>query len=75
MPNALWILYFHSIGPIIASPVLSLAIAILIKAYDGGPVFYKQDRLTKDGRVFTDSEVSKYEGAVREEGRPSGYER
>lgn len=38
-------------GLILASPFM-LVIAILIKAYDGGPVFYKQKRLTKDGRVF-----------------------
>ena len=36
---------------VILSP-LFLLIAILIKAYDGGPVFYKQERLTKNGRVF-----------------------
>lgn len=29
-----------------------LVIAILVKAYDGGPVFYRQPRLTKDGKVF-----------------------
>ncbi|MGN0354857.1 MAG: sugar transferase [Muricoprocola sp.] len=38
-------------GLIIASPFM-IIIAILIKAYDGGPVFYKQKRLTKDGKVF-----------------------
>ena len=42
---------FSLLGLIIASPFM-LLIAILIKTYDGGPVFYKQDRLTKDGRVF-----------------------
>lgn len=31
---------------------LFLVIAILIKAYDGGPVLYKQPRLTIDGKVF-----------------------
>ena len=36
---------------IITSPVM-LITAIAIKAYDGGPVFYKQERLTKDGKVF-----------------------
>ncbi len=36
---------------VVFSPVLLLS-ALLIKAYDGGPVFYKQERLTKDGRVF-----------------------
>jgi exopolysaccharide biosynthesis polyprenyl glycosylphosphotransferase len=36
---------------IILSPLL-LLIALLVKCYDGGPVFYKQERLTIDGRVF-----------------------
>lgn len=36
---------------ILFSPFLIL-IAVLVKAYDGGPVFYKQERLTKDGEVF-----------------------
>ena len=31
---------------------LFLVIAILIKAYDGGPVLYSQERLTEDGRIF-----------------------
>ncbi len=38
-------------GLIIASPFM-LIIAIAIKAEDGGPVFFKQARCTKDGRVF-----------------------
>lgn len=36
---------------VVASPVM-LVIAILIKTYDGGPVFFKQQRLTKDGKIF-----------------------
>ena len=40
------------VGLIITSPIL-LITAILIKAYDGGPVFYKQVRLTKDGKKFS----------------------
>lgn len=36
---------------IVASPVM-LVIGIAIKAYDGGPVFFTQSRLTRDGRVF-----------------------
>lgn len=36
---------------IVASPILLLT-AIAIKATDGGPVFYKQCRLTKDGKRF-----------------------
>ena len=42
---------FSLIGLVVASPFM-LVIAILIKAYDGGPVFYRQPRLTKDGKVF-----------------------
>ncbi len=38
-------------GLILLSPLL-LLIALLVKAYDGGPVFYKQERLTQDGKVF-----------------------
>lgn len=38
-------------GLILASPIM-LVIAGLIKAYDNGPVFYKQKRLTLDGKVF-----------------------
>lgn len=36
---------------VILSPIL-LLIAVLVKVYDGGPVFYKQERLTSDGQVF-----------------------
>lgn len=36
---------------VVFGPLL-LVIAILIKAYDGGPVFYRQERLTQNGRVF-----------------------
>lgn len=39
------------IGLVIASPIL-LAAAIAIKATDGGPIVYKQQRLTKDGELF-----------------------
>lgn len=39
------------IGLIIASPIM-LITALCIKIYDGGPVFYTQERLTKDGRIF-----------------------
>ena len=42
---------FSLMGLILASPFM-IIIAILIKAYDRGPVFYKQERLTQDGRVF-----------------------
>lgn len=39
------------IGLTVASPIL-LAIALAIKLYDGGPVLFTQDRLTKDGKIF-----------------------
>ncbi|MBQ4154719.1 MAG: sugar transferase [Clostridia bacterium] len=39
------------IGLIIASPIMIL-IALGIKLYDGGPVFFKQNRVTKDGKIF-----------------------
>ena len=39
-----------SLALVLFSPVF-LVVSILIKR-DGGPVFYKQDRLTKDGKVF-----------------------
>lgn len=40
-----------SVGLILTSPIL-LVTAIAIKATDGGPVFYRQQRLTKDGKPF-----------------------
>lgn len=39
------------IGCVIASPFM-LIIAIAIKLYDGGPIFYKQERMTQGGRPF-----------------------
>lgn len=36
---------------IVASPIM-LVVAIAIKAYDGGPAFYKQERATLHGRKF-----------------------
>lgn len=39
------------IALVILSPVM-LVVAIAIKKTDGGPVFYKQVRLTKDGETF-----------------------
>ena len=39
------------VGIVIAFPFM-LVIAIAIKLYDGGPVIYKQERLTRDGKVF-----------------------
>ena len=39
------------LGIIILSPLMAI-VGIAIKAYDGGPVLYKQTRLTKDGKHF-----------------------
>ena len=36
---------------VITSPFM-LLVAIAIKAYDGGPIFYSQVRLTKDNKIF-----------------------
>lgn len=40
-----------AIALVVASPFM-IATAIAIKAYDGGPVFYAQKRLTLNGKVF-----------------------
>ncbi|MDY4000752.1 MAG: exopolysaccharide biosynthesis polyprenyl glycosylphosphotransferase [Blautia sp.] len=40
-----------ALGIVVSSPLM-LFIAILIKAYDRGPVFYLQDRLTMNGKTF-----------------------
>lgn len=42
---------FSLIGLVISAPFF-LIVAVLIKATDGGPVFYKQIRLTKDRKEF-----------------------
>ena len=39
------------VGIIVTSPVM-LLLALLVKCYDGGPVFYLQDRLTLKGKSF-----------------------
>ena len=44
-------LVLSAIALVITSPFF-LIIAVLIKLTDGGPVFYKQKRLTKDRKVF-----------------------
>ena len=38
-------------GIIISSPIM-LACAIAIKLDDGGPILFKQNRITKDGKIF-----------------------
>ena len=42
---------FSTIALIVSSPVFVIT-AIAIKAVDGDPVFYRQRRLTKDGKLF-----------------------
>lgn len=42
---------FSIIGLVIASPIMMIT-AICIRLEDGGPVIYRQTRLTKDGREF-----------------------
>lgn len=44
-------LLISGIGLIIFSPIF-LLIALSIKLYDKGPVFFKQNRVTKDGKIF-----------------------
>ena len=39
------------IAIVVAAPIM-LVIALCIKLYDGGPVFFVQDRLTEGGKVF-----------------------
>jgi len=39
------------IGLILALPLL-LTVSVIIKLYDGGEVFYKQERVTKDNKIF-----------------------
>ena len=40
-----------AVGIIISSPIMAIC-AIAVKAYDRGPVFYRQERLTKNGAPF-----------------------
>ena len=44
-------LIVSSIGILIAGPIMLIE-ALAIKLGDGGPVFYKQERLTRDGETF-----------------------
>lgn len=45
---------------IVTSPIM-LIVAIAIKLYDGGPVFFKQKRCTLDGKVF---EIHKFRSMI-----------
>jgi lipopolysaccharide/colanic/teichoic acid biosynthesis glycosyltransferase len=43
---------FSALGLIVSLPLWGI-IALAVKLHDGGPVFYRQPRVGKDGRVFT----------------------
>ena len=38
------------LGIIVSSPIMLIIAIAVVKAYDGGPVFYLQDRLTYQGK-------------------------
>lgn len=61
-------LVLSSIGIIILSPIM-LITAICIKAYDGGPILYKQKRSTIGGRVF---EIYKFRSMIVNAEKKSG---
>lgn len=44
-------LVVSTVGIILTSPIMLIE-AIAIKVGDGGPVFYRQERLTRDGEIF-----------------------
>ncbi len=44
-------IFISAIGLILASPFM-LFCAIAIKLDDGGPIFFKQNRITKNGKIF-----------------------
>jgi exopolysaccharide biosynthesis polyprenyl glycosylphosphotransferase len=47
----IWDVVLSILGIILSSPFM-LLIALAVKLYDGGPVLYKQERLTRDGKPF-----------------------
>ncbi len=44
-------IFVSVVGIVLTSPIM-LAVAAAIKLYDKGPIFFKQNRVTKDGRIF-----------------------
>ena len=59
---------FSAIAAVITLPFF-LIFGISIKLTDGGPVFYKQTRLTKDGKVF---EIIKFRTMIQDAEKYSG---
>ncbi len=67
-----------TIAMVVATPVM-LIVAIAIKLDDGGPVFFRQERVTKDGRLFSilkfrsmivnANAIGKVEGTTKEDPR------
>lgn len=57
-----------SLAMIVAAPVM-LVIAVAIKLEDGGPVFFKQERLTRNGREF---EILKFRSMVVDAEKQAG---
>ena len=51
MVKRLFDIFSSGIAIILFSPLMVI-VAILIKCQDGGPALFKQERVTKDGRVF-----------------------
>ncbi|CAN7318113.1 TIGR03013 family PEP-CTERM/XrtA system glycosyltransferase [Pseudoduganella sp. LjRoot289] len=52
-----------------ALPVMALT-ALLIRAEDGGPVFYQQERVGKDGRLFQVLKFRSMRSDAEQDGRP-----
>jgi lipopolysaccharide/colanic/teichoic acid biosynthesis glycosyltransferase len=53
-------IFIACISLIAFSPMIAI-ISIAIKLYDGGPVFYKQERLTRNGKIF---EIYKFRSMI-----------
>lgn len=61
---------FSVVVIVLLSPVMLIA-AIAVKAYDGGPVLYKQKRLTIDGREF---EIYKFRSMITDAEKKGGFQ-
>lgn len=61
-------IFFSMIGLMISSPFF-IIVAMMIKLMDSGPVFYKQKRLTLDGREF---EIYKFRTMIQDAEKDTG---